>query len=110
MKMRKDPDRRKDLPKSLSSRTGTGTQASPFPVRDKKLWFLDFPSGPVVKSLPPNAGSVGSILGQGTKVPHAVEYGLTLKKKKRLLPVYNLSFSLQGWQPPSKGQGRLTHL
>lgn len=34
------------------------------------------------KTLPPNAGSVGSILGQGTKVPHAVECGLTLKKKK----------------------------
>ena len=34
--------------------------------------------------MPPNAGSVGSILGQGTRVPHAVEYCLTLKKKKKI--------------------------
>ena len=81
-------------PKSLGSRTGTGTQASSFPIRDKKWWFLDFPSGPVVKTLPSSAGSVGSILGRGTKVLHVVECGLTFKKK-RLLPAYNLSFSLQ---------------
>ena len=32
----------------------------------------DFPGGPVVKSLPSSAGSVGSIPGQGTKIPHAM--------------------------------------
>ena len=32
----------------------------------------DFPGGPVVESLPCNAGDVGLILGQGTRVPHAV--------------------------------------
>ena len=31
----------------------------------------DFPGGPVVKSLPSNAGDTGLIPGQGTKVPHA---------------------------------------
>ena len=31
----------------------------------------DFPGGPVVKNLPSNAEDVGSILGQGTKIPHA---------------------------------------
>ena len=31
----------------------------------------NFPGGPVVKTLPLNAGSVGLILGQGTKIPHA---------------------------------------
>ena len=31
----------------------------------------DFPGGPVVKNLPCNAGDVGSIPGQGTKIPHA---------------------------------------
>ena len=31
----------------------------------------DFPGGPVVKNLPSNAGDEGSILGQGTKIPHA---------------------------------------
>ena len=30
----------------------------------------DFPGGPVVKNLPSNAGDMGSIPGQGTKIPH----------------------------------------
>ena len=33
----------------------------------------DFPGGPVVKNLPSNAGDVGLISGQGTKIPHALE-------------------------------------
>ena len=32
----------------------------------------DFPGGPVVKTLPSNAGGGGLILGQGTKIPHAL--------------------------------------
>ena len=36
----------------------------------------------MVKTLPSSAGSVGSILGRGTKVLHVVECGLTFKKKK----------------------------
>ena len=40
------------------------------------MWNLkydtrDFPAGPVVKNPPSNAGDVGSIPGQGTKIPHA---------------------------------------
>ena len=31
-----------------------------------------FPGGPVVKNLPSSAGDVGSIPGQGTKIPHTV--------------------------------------
>ena len=31
----------------------------------------DFPGGPLVKNLPSNAENVGSIPGQGTKIPHA---------------------------------------
>ena len=31
----------------------------------------DFPDGPVVKDPPANAGDMGSIPGQGTKIPHA---------------------------------------
>ena len=30
----------------------------------------NFPGGPVVKNLPSNAGDVGSIPGQGPKIPH----------------------------------------
>ena len=33
----------------------------------------DFPGDPVVKNPPCNAGHVGSIPGQGTKIPHAVK-------------------------------------
>ena len=32
----------------------------------------DFPGGPGAKNLPSNAGDVGLIPGQGTKIPHAV--------------------------------------
>ena len=31
----------------------------------------DIPGGPVIKTLPSNTGSVGSISGQGVKIPHA---------------------------------------
>ena len=31
----------------------------------------DVPGGPMIKTLPSNAGSAGSILGQGAKIPHA---------------------------------------
>ena len=34
--------------------------------------FWDFPGGPVVKTLPSNAGGVGSITGQQAKTPHAL--------------------------------------
>ena len=36
-----------------------------------ELPYGDLPGGPVVKNLPYNAGDVGLIPGQGTKIPHA---------------------------------------
>ena len=36
-----------------------------------KMKGWDFPSGPVVKNLPSNAGDMGLIPGQGTKMPYA---------------------------------------
>ena len=33
----------------------------------------DFPSGPVVKNLPDNAGHTNSIPGPGTKIPYTLE-------------------------------------
>ena len=33
------------------------------------LW--DFSGGPVIENLPSNAGAMGLIPGQGTKIPHA---------------------------------------
>ena len=40
-------------------------------MQDQKS-LRDFPGGPAVKNPPSNAGDVGSIPGQGTKIPHAV--------------------------------------
>ena len=34
--------------------------------------FRDFSGGPVAKNLPSNAGDIGSILGQGAKIPRAL--------------------------------------
>ena len=34
--------------------------------------WRELPGGPVVKNLPSNAGDVGSIPDQGTKIPHAL--------------------------------------
>ena len=39
-------------------------------LKKKKIPW-DFPGGPVVKNLPSNAGNMGSIPGQGTKISHA---------------------------------------
>ena len=40
-------------------------------VHFSKRLLRDFPGGPMVKNPPFNAGDVGSIPGQGTKIPHA---------------------------------------
>ena len=37
----------------------------------ERAYSGDFPGGQVVKTLPSTAGDVGSIPGQGTKIPHA---------------------------------------
>ena len=42
----------------------------------------EFPGGPVVKNPPSNTGDVGSIPGQGTKIPRAVPH--SQKEKKRI--------------------------
>ena len=39
---------------------------------DQKENLQDFPGGTVVKILPSNAGSMGSIPDQGAKIPHAL--------------------------------------
>ena len=48
---------------------GKGRQTNSYPILKSHCW--DFPSGPMVKNLLSNAGNTGSILGQGTKIPHA---------------------------------------
>ena len=50
------------------------TRGIPF----NKMTPVDLPGGPVAKTLPSNAGGVGSTPGRGTKIPHATEQ-LSLK-------------------------------
>ena len=50
---------------------GKITKRGPISSDLKTQHFGDFPGGPVVKNPPYNAGDVGLIPGQGTKIPHA---------------------------------------
>ena len=43
---------------------------------------MDIPSGPVVKTLPSNAGNAHCITGQGARIPHAL-WPKNQKVKKR---------------------------
>ena len=52
--------------------------------RSKHHW-RDFPSGPVVKNLPCDAGDASSIPGQGTKSPHAMEQRSPLSTTTELM-------------------------
>ena len=45
-----------------------------------KSYYWDFPGGPVVRLRASTAGGAGSILGWGTKIPHAA-WGVAKKKK-----------------------------
>ena len=48
----------------------------------RKGTIQDFPGGPVVKTPHFQGRGMGSIPGQGTKIPHAMQHGQkTLKKK-----------------------------
>ena len=54
----------------------------------------NFPGGPVVKTLPPNAEGVGSIPGWGAKIPHA-SLDKKIKHKKKYCFFF---FSLAAWR------------
>ena len=56
----------------------------------------DFPSGPVVKNLPSNAGDMGLISGKGTKILHAMEQLSCPRKDAQPLPfifILNILFT-----------------
>ena len=60
----------------MFKREGLGVPERKEKIRRVTLNFIniwDFPGAPVVKNLPCNAGDGGSILGWGTKIPHAAE-------------------------------------
>ena len=50
-----------------------------------KMVHRDFPGGPVVKILRFNAGDVGSIPGQGAKIPHALQAKKSKHKTEAIL-------------------------
>ena len=56
----------------------------------KKRW--DFPDGSVVKTLPSNAGSAGSIPGWGAKIPHALRPKNQNIKQKQYCNKFNKGF------------------
>ena len=56
----------------LGSRTAGLLDIHPLLPRDTQRRWCFSPGGPVVKTLPSNAGGTGSIPGQGPKIPHAL--------------------------------------
>ena len=49
----------------------------------KILRMGDFPGGPVVNTLPSNAGGASWILGQEAKIPHAIERKTNKTQKRK---------------------------
>ena len=60
----------------------------------------DSSGGPAVKTLPSNAGSVGSILGQGTKIPQVLwSKNQSIKQKQYYNKLNTLRWStLEKWE------------
>ena len=58
----------------------------------KTLESWDFPSSPVVKTLPSNAGGVGTIPGQGAEIPRALSSENQNIKQKRYCNKFNKDF------------------
>ena len=54
--------------------------------RNKK--YIDFPSGPVVKTLSFHARGIGSIPGQGTKISQAMRHDKTHTRTHIYMSVY----------------------
>ena len=60
--------------------------------RELKHSSGDFPGGPVVKTLPSNAGGAGSIPGWGAGVPHASRPEGQNTKQKQYCNKFNKDF------------------
>ena len=59
---------------------------------NKRVASGDFPGGPVVKTLPSNAGSTGSTQGRGAKIPHASQPKNQNIKQKKYCNKFNKDF------------------
>ena len=68
----------------------------------KKSDNRDFPGGPVVKTSPSNARGVGSIPGQGAKIPHASWPKHQNIKQKQYCNKFNKDFKNGPHPPPKK--------
>ena len=64
----------------------------------------DFPGGPAVETLPTSAGGVGSIPGQGARIPHASRPGDQNIKQKQYCNRFNRDF--KNSPHPKKKKGR----
>ena len=60
---------------------------------------MNFPGGPVVKNLPSNAGDIGSIPHQETKIPHAVGQLSPCAKTPELVSLNERAHGLQLYSP-----------
>ena len=60
--------------------------------------YGDFPGGPVVKTSPSKAGGVGSIPGQGFKIPHASWPENQNIKQKQYCNKFNKDFKNGSYQ------------
>ena len=80
---------------NLANRPGRTFQphetACPRPQSQERAWW-DFPGGPVVKTLPSNAGGEGSIPGGRAKIPHALQPKNQNIKQKQYCNKFNKDF------------------
>ena len=70
----------------------------------KTTQWRDLPGGPVVKTSPSNAGGVGSIPGQGVKIPHVSQPKNQNIKQKQYCNKFNKD--LKKWSTSKKSLKR----
>ena len=61
-------------------------------MNKKGTIYREFPGSPVVKTLPANAGGMGSIPGWGAKIPHALGPKNQNTKQKQYCNKFNKDF------------------
>ena len=74
----------------------------------KRRGSRDFPGGPVDKTLPSNAGGVGSIPGWGGKIPHTSRPKNQNIKQKQYCKEFNKDFKSGPYQKQTNKQTKNT--
>ena len=75
-------------------------------VESTCIYLRYFPGSPVLKTPCFNAGCMGSIPSQGTKIPHAMQCGHKLEKKKKNIYIYIYTENLFGRLETQMGTNR----